>query len=229
MDPRMTADPYWQSAQKLSAILKDSIAIAPDREDAIRKIPPTQMFEALQEMCSILSFMAEDKVLYERIEEARRDGPKIIAEYLAHTGVSIDELFRRFMQFEQAVHMEAKINYDLGVLMMAAVQSKGSLIKKAFLDGSLIDVDQIRANVRSVRNEVCGVAKDFGDEMGRTNGFIWGRLLTAAGVEVSVNSAVAAGFFAVSPTPPALPLSVGSFSSKITGGIFAMLPSGWLK
>ncbi len=228
MDPRITADPYWQSAQKLAAILKDAIAISPDNVAEIAKIPPQRMSEALDEMCKILSFMETDTLLYERIEEARKMCPEVVARHVEATGMSVDELFGRFMQFEQAVIKEASINYDFGRLMMAAVQSKREVLSKAFRNPDSVNVEQIRLNVVAVRKEVCRVAKDLGDTQKRVDGFIRGRLMTTAGVEISINNMVAAGVWLFVPDPTvSLPLSVGSYMSKMAGGIFAMLPSSW--
>jgi len=217
-------DYYWQSAQRLAAILGESIRVKPDDERGLHKIPPNKMSAALSEMCNTLAFMEDDAILYERIAESKERCPGEVRSYLRKTGMSIDELFGRFIQFEQAVIKDIRINYDFGVIMMSAIKSKRTYLRAALLSGSAVDISEIKKNVSDARRWVCEVRKEYGHEDSKSGGFIWGRLLTVAGLKITANSLVLAGVF-IPTSHVDISLSVAAYMSEMAGGLLMMLRS----
>jgi hypothetical protein len=220
----MEGDYYWQSAQRLAAILGESVRVKPDDEQGLHKIPPSKMSTALSEMCHTLAFMEHDAVLYECIAETKERCPSEVRSYLHRTGMNIDEVFGRFMQFEKAVIKDTQINYDFGVIMMSAVESKRRYLRTALLSESSIDVSEIKQNVSDVRRWVCEVSDDYGQEEPRIGEFNWGRLLTIAGLKIAANNLVLGGVFI--PTGHVdISVSVAAYMSEMVGGLLMMLPS----
>lgn len=219
-------DVYWQSAQQLSQILKESIRVSPGDADLILKVSSKQMREALQVMCQTLSFMEMDDVLYRRLEIAKRNGPGEVRAYLAEQKMNIDELFTRFLQFEKAINDDAKIDYDFGLLMLDSLISKQHLLQEAFVGNYSIEIDEIKRNVASVRQEVCKLLSNYRHDEGIIFGFIHGRVLSMAGVKIAVNNMALVGTFLLSQHVD-LSVSVGGYMSEMAGGVLMMFP--WLK
>jgi hypothetical protein len=217
-------DYYWQSAQKLAVVLGKCLSIGPDSIDELKRIPPTSMKTALSEMCSTLTFMEMDSVLYKRIAESKANGPNEVRSYLRQTGMNIDELFERFVQFEEGVIRDARINYDFGRIMMSAVKSKQKYLRAALLTGEDIDVPKIKQNVSDVKRWVCRVSHEYAQDDGTIGAFVWGRLLTIAGVKIAANNLVLGGVLI--PTGHLdISLSVAAYMSEMAGGLLMMLPS----
>jgi hypothetical protein len=216
-------DYYWQSAQKLAQILGKCISIKPDDSLGLRKIPPETMHAALAEMCQTMQFMESDTILYKRLSDCNTQGPHEVKSYLKQTGMNIDELFSRFVQFEEAIIKDAKIDYDFGRIMIDAVETRRKYLYDTFLGNRAIDVKEIEKNVSAIRQEVCRVARDY-EVSDRTIGsFIRGRLFSIAGAKIAVNNAALLGVFLPDLGHLDLALAVGAFMSEMAGGALMML------
>lgn len=225
MSSDIQSDYYWCSAQRLAVLLGECIRIKPNDTDTLQRIPSETMKAALSEMCNTLSFMESDAVLYNRIEQSKEHGPAEIRSYLNRTALNIDELFSRFLQFEKAVIRDTKVNYDFGVIMMEAVQTKGNYLRHAFLSEEAIDIREIKRNVSDVRNWVCKSSDTYGiDDGGGIGAFVWGRLLTIAGVKISSNNLVLGGML-IPGGHWDISLAVAAYMSEMAGAALMMLPS----
>jgi hypothetical protein len=220
------SDYYWQSAQRLATVLGNCIAIEPDDSAGIRKIPPATMYAALSEMCRALSFMESDEVLYRRLADCNTQGLPEVKTYLHKTGLNIDELLTRFVQFEQAIIRDAKIDYDLGRIMIHAIKTKRKYLYEMFLSGKMIDINEVKHNVSAVRREVCAVAADYDLSDSRVGAFVWGRLFSIAGVKIAMNNAALIGSLIVGLGHLEFSLAVGAYMSEMAGGALMMLKPG---